>query len=168
MGEVLQKTQRRGVGTRTKTVAVKRRRGAVGGRPGRPPKLTARSFLVCQAVRREPGSGTFVVIGPLSEVRAPSFPHRARVAVFAEATGLFGDYSSWLELREATGRSVWKGAEGSVLSFDPQWVATFSQPAVEMNVPKAGFYEVVLVMNGKRVAGLPLTFGLQGTGGACA
>jgi hypothetical protein len=124
------------------------------------PPPQAQAFVVCREIRQDDQTGEFILVGPVGHVPIPQFPASIRVSVYAHLTGGHGDYVIELQLRDAEGDAVWTWeARDPFPHPDPLVPAQLAFQAVNIEVPQAGRYDLVLLAGGDDIASQPLLIG---------
>ncbi len=124
------------------------------------PLPIVQSFLTCGEIFHRQESGTTILLGPIAHVPVTHFPAHVRLSIYAEFTGGHGSYRPHLCLRNEAEEAVWSwDPPGSFPQRDPllRRVITFND--LVLNVPGAGRYSLVLLLNDEEAARRTMWFG---------
>lgn len=117
------------------------------------PTPVVQAFVVCREIYQDQRTNEFILIRPFNQLTFASFPARYRLAVYTHITGGHGSYRVGFHLRDREDRPVWGIEWMDPLDhpdpLEPQQVVFHS---VDVDFPKAGKYELVLVLNGEDTA----------------
>jgi hypothetical protein len=117
------------------------------------PLPLAQSFVICREILEDCRSHEFVLIGPLSALRATDFPVAVRWSIYANLTCGHGDYELALRLHDTEDRLLWEW-----LSPEPITLATpleqheFTLYDAILEFPEPGRYDLLLLANGEELS----------------
>jgi hypothetical protein len=118
----------------------------------KPPKPVVKSLLACREMLQDNATGEFILIGPLVDLTALQFPLMVPLNLFAVLTSMRGRYLPALQLRDEEDQVCWSQAwEAPAENHDPLVPFTFSLRGLCAYVPRAGKYDVVLMLNDDEV-----------------
>lgn len=126
--------------------------------PGeRSPAPVLKALLICNDVIRDRDTGQVTVVGVRDKVAARQFPHEERLSVYArmaEAGGVRMVRLDLMNLSDMSSSSIVETQSPGTQSLDPvTGLFTLVVRGERVVFPRAGDYEVLLSVEGRRLGG---------------
>lgn len=119
-----------------------------------PPTPICRCFTLCRRLFQDPATNDWALVSLTHQVFVPQYPAVEHFAVFARWTNSHGSYTVEVQLRSVNGEVVWRHIANDPFKMDdPSQVWVVPLHRLDMTIPAPGKYEVVMLANGREVAG---------------
>jgi hypothetical protein len=118
-----------------------------------PPTPVCKAFLVCKQIFTDAVTKECLLVAPLHQVFAPSYPLVQDLAFFARWSNAHGSYSVEVQLRDLEGAVLWREQLPEPFpAADPLRVVPLTLRHFHVLFPAPGKYEFALLANGQEVA----------------
>jgi hypothetical protein len=111
------------------------------------------AFVVCREVFESRHSGDLFLVSPFSRVTVPNFPAEPSMSAYAHLTDARGRYEVTLQLVDGEGEVVWSWERCCVVEEqDPLMPHRILLRDMQVGIPRAGRYDLVMLANGEALA----------------
>jgi hypothetical protein len=120
------------------------------------PRLQA--FLLADAVYQDHETGKHVIAGTFARLVVPHMPGELdrTVSAYCAFAGVLGNAEVAMQFETETGEILTRSNALMLTCSDPRLLVEFALPVPSLPVPSAGWYRMVLMLNGQRLATLML------------
>lgn len=118
------------------------------------------NFVTCMGILEHAPTHTFQLFNPIHHVPIRQFPERFVMSLWLQLTDGHGEYDAQLCLLDAEENVVWKwDTLPPIMVHHPLFPETYSMKDFVLEIPRAGRYYLVLLLNGQEAAQRSLWFG---------